>query len=95
METGPKVGSGHDLALTELLDGDVHRFLVEVGSERGAGLVPELGARAAEPHDVAAAEQAVAHAASQMGRTLDTRGLAELLQRNREHPRWDGSPTAA
>ena len=36
MQTGPKVGAGHDLALTELLDGDGHRFLVEVGSARGA-----------------------------------------------------------
>ncbi len=31
METGPKVESGYDLALTEILDGE-HRFLVEVGS---------------------------------------------------------------
>ena len=51
METGPKVGPGHDLALTELLDGDGHRFLVEVGSERGAELLAELAARPAEPRD--------------------------------------------
>ena len=41
METGPKASSGFDLALTELLEGE-HRFLVEVGSERGAELLAEI-----------------------------------------------------
>jgi sulfhydrogenase subunit beta (sulfur reductase) len=89
MQTGPRVGTGHDLALTELLDDDGHRFLVEIGSERGAGVLADLTARPAEPHDHEAARRAVEHASSQMGRTLDTAGLAELLQRNREHPRWE------
>ena len=89
MQTGPKVGAGHDLALTELLDEDGHRFLVEVGSERGAQVADELPARPAEPRDHEAAARAVERAASQMGRSLDTAGLAELLQRNREHPRWE------
>jgi sulfhydrogenase subunit beta (sulfur reductase) len=88
MQTGPKVGAGHDLALTELLDGDGHRFLVEVGSDRGRAVLAELASRPAEPRDREAAEHAVANAASQMGRSLDTEGLAELLQGNREHPRW-------
>lgn len=89
MQTGPRVGAGHDLALTELLDDDGHRFLVEIGSERGAGVLAELTARPAEPRDHEAAARAVEHASSQMGRSLDTAGLAELLQRNREHPRWE------
>ena len=88
MQTGPKVGAGHDLALTELLDGEGHRFLVDVGSARGADVLAELAPQPAGQRDREAAERAVAHAASQMGRTLDTEGLAELLQGNREHPRW-------
>ena len=35
MGSGPKADAGYDLALTEILDGE-HRFLVEVGSRRGA-----------------------------------------------------------
>ena len=35
MDTGPAVTAGHDLALTELIDADGHRFLVEAGTERG------------------------------------------------------------
>ncbi len=40
-----KASFGFDLALTELLDEDGHRFLVEVGSERGAEVLAELETR--------------------------------------------------
>ena len=81
--------AGYDLALTELLDGDGHRFLVEVGSERGAEVARRAPARPAEPRDRRAAARRRRARGAQMGRTLDTEGLAELLQRNREHPRWE------
>ena len=42
METGPKAEAGYDLALTEILDGGPHRFIVEVGSERGAEVLAEV-----------------------------------------------------
>jgi ferredoxin len=88
MGTGPRADRGYDLALTELLDGE-HRFLVEVGSERGAEFLRELPRRAATETDVRAAEAAVAGAAERMGRTLDTVDLRGLLERTLEHPRWD------
>ena len=47
MQTGPKAEAGFDLALTELIDGDSHQFLVEVGSEAGAEILGELPHRAA------------------------------------------------
>ncbi len=87
METGPKATSGFDLALTELLDGE-HRFLVEVGSERGGELLAEVGGRAAEEADESAAAEVSESCAGQMGRELDTDGIKELLYRNMEHPRW-------
>ncbi len=89
MNTGPKATSGFDLALTELLDAGRHEFLVEVGSDRGAELAAELPCRDATPEAEAAAEAAVERAAAQMGRTMDTTGIKELLYRNYEHPRWD------
>jgi sulfhydrogenase subunit beta (sulfur reductase) len=88
MGTGPRAEAGYDLALTEILDGE-HRFLVEVGSERGAELLQELPHRNAEETDVAAAELAVAGAAERMGRELDARDLRDLLAATLEHPRWD------
>src|ERR1022692_414447 len=51
MQTGPKANSGFDLALTELLDGDSHHFLVEVGSDAGAELLERV------PHHPAAGAQ--------------------------------------
>jgi sulfhydrogenase subunit beta (sulfur reductase) len=89
MNTGPKADIGFDLALTELLDGGDHRFLVEVGSEAGLAVLAALPHQPAAATDHAAADAAVANAASQMGRQLDTRGLKELLQANPNHKQWD------
>jgi sulfhydrogenase subunit beta (sulfur reductase) len=86
--TGPQAESGFDLALTELLEGG-HRFLVEAGSERGAEVLAELPARAADDADLAAAEASLADAAAGMGRSLDAVDLHDLLARNLDHPCWD------
>jgi ferredoxin len=88
MGTGPKVEAGYDLALTEILDGE-HRFLVEVGSERGADLLAALHSRPASQEDIAAASATVEAAADSMGRTLDVTDIRDLLAGNLEHPRWD------
>jgi len=88
MGTGPKVSGGHDLVLTEILEGE-HRLLVEPGSERGAEVLRHLPRRPATPTDRRAAERVVAAAAARMGRTLDTTAIRDLLARNLEHPRWD------
>jgi ferredoxin len=89
MSTGPKVEKGFDLALTELLDGDDHCFLIESGSAAGADVLAELPHRTAAPKDLAAADAVVASTASRMGRQLDTKGLKELLQGNPMHKQWD------
>jgi ferredoxin len=88
METGPRVESGYDLALTEILEGE-HRFLVEVGTERGAEVLGELPSREAGQADVDAATAAVDGAAERMGRTLETGGIRDLLAGTLEHSRWD------
>ena len=88
MQTGPKAESGFDLALTELLR-ESHEFLVEVGSDRGAEVLAQIPHRAAVSVDIAAADTVVTKTAANMGRTLDTSGIKELLQNNLDHPRWD------
>jgi ferredoxin len=88
MGTGPRVTGGFDLVLTELLDGDGHRFLVEPGSEQGEELLAELPARPPEPHELAAPAEQAERTAASMGRSLDTDGIRELLHDNAEHPRW-------
>jgi ferredoxin len=89
MDTGPKVEAGFDLALTELIDQGRHSFVIEVGSVSGADLVDDLPHRAATEAEIVAAEEVVARTSAQMGRSLDTNGLKELLQSNPNHPRWD------
>jgi ferredoxin len=87
MNTGPKATFGFDLALTELLE--PHRFVVEVGSERGAALLERLDSLPATDADLAASDAAVEHAAQSMGRHMDTADIKQLLYSNPEHPRWD------
>lgn len=89
MNTGPRATAGFDLALTELLHEDDQRFLVEVGSERGAEVLSEIGRAEASADEITAADRAVERAAGQMGRKLDTDGIKQLLYSNYEHPRWD------
>ncbi len=93
MGTGPRPESGaaarFDLSLTELLDAGVHRFVVEVGSERGAEVLADIPAPSAPIGDLAAADAVATSAAARMGRTLDTDGLKELLYASVESPRWD------
>jgi len=89
MGTGPTAEAGFDLALTEIIDGDEHWFLVEVGSDPGAEVRAELKLTAADAAQRSAAQAAHANAAAQMGRELASDGVRELLYRNFEHPRWD------
>jgi sulfhydrogenase subunit beta (sulfur reductase) len=89
MQTGPKADAGFDLALTELIDGDNHDFLVEVGSEAGAGILAGIPHRPASQAQIAAAQAVIARTANSMGRKLQTDGIKELLQSNLNHSRWD------
>ena len=89
MDAGPKVETGFDLALTELVEEGRHLFVLEVGSAAGADLAKDLPARPATEEEIEAAERVVARTKGQMGRSLDTDGLKELLQANPDHPRWD------
>ncbi len=89
MSTGPAPREGYDLALTEVLDDGGHRFVVTVGTERGAGVLADVPQRAAEAADESAAEAVVAAAARLMQRRLDTSGLPALLDAEVDHPQWD------
>ena len=89
MGTGPRAAQGFDLAVTELIAADKHEFVIEVGSDTGAGILARVPHRPASEVDRAEAQQASARAAAQMARHMDTGGLKELLYRNAEHRRWE------
>ena len=89
MKTGPKVTSGYDLSLTEIIQDEIHYFLVEVGSEIGAEILNQIPHESAENKDIESADRIVEETAKNMGRTLDTNNLKELLYNNYDNPRWD------
>jgi sulfhydrogenase subunit beta (sulfur reductase) len=89
MNTGPQVQGGYDLALTELLDHGRHEFLAEIGSDRGAEIIGHVPHSAAEDTHRQAAVDTSERTRTQMGRTLDTAGIRDLLFDNLEHSRWD------
>jgi ferredoxin len=89
METGPKATFGFDLALTEMLEGDRHYFLVEEGSDVGGEVLADVPTAEATESECESADRVVERTAASMGREMETDGLKELLYRNYEHPRWD------
>jgi formate hydrogenlyase subunit 6/NADH:ubiquinone oxidoreductase subunit I len=89
MNTGPRAESGFDLSLTEIMEDGQHAFTVEAGSERGREVLQMLPSGEAGAADLEASVRCTARAVQQMGRTMDVKGVPELLARNLEHPRWD------
>ncbi len=88
MGTGPGVAPGYDLALTERLDDDGHRFLVDIGSDIGARILAEVTSRPAEATEVSDARAAVSAAAGRMGRTMPETDIRTLIRDSRESPHW-------
>jgi sulfhydrogenase subunit beta (sulfur reductase) len=88
MGTGPSAESGFDLALAELGAGDEHRFLVRVGTERGAQVLAQVPGREATEADRTARVQMLDGAARAITRRMPAESVAALLTRNIEHPRW-------
>ncbi|MBF6168577.1 4Fe-4S dicluster domain-containing protein [Streptomyces gardneri] len=88
MGTGPGVSAGYDLALTERIDAQGHRFLVDVGSEDGEEILAELTARPADAEEVTNARAAVSAAADRMGREMPEVDIRALLHDSRESSHW-------
>jgi len=91
MDTGPQVTdrTPHDLALTEVLDGDRHFFVFTAGSDEGREVLAELPMTPASGGEVSAAKERVSHAAASMGRSMNPKGVQQLLRENLEHPQWE------
>jgi formate hydrogenlyase subunit 6/NADH:ubiquinone oxidoreductase subunit I len=88
MGTGPRATSGFDLALTEVLEGENHYFVVEIGTEAGASILAEVPHTEASDGAKSLAARAVEKAAGEMGHSLDTTGLKETLYRGYDSPQW-------
>lgn len=89
MNTGPKAKGGFDLALTEIIEGERHAFVVEVGSPKGKSILEGVVHRPATAEEIALAGGVTQRTETMMGRSLETKDLARVLHDNFEHPRWD------
>jgi ferredoxin len=78
-----------DLALVELTGEQGHRFLVTVGSERGARVLDAVPHTTAAEELVDEARTAVEAANRRMGRVLPDTDLRVLLARSRDAGHWD------
>jgi ferredoxin len=85
MNTGPQVQDGDDLTLTELRD----TFLAEARTPAGIDLLKDVPSHPPSEAELSEASAQNRATCSQMGRTLDTDGLPDLLKQNLNHPRWD------
>ncbi|MFI0724144.1 4Fe-4S dicluster domain-containing protein [Streptomyces sp. NPDC021224] len=88
MGAGPAAEQGYDLALTEVVDPDGHRFLVRAGTAEGEEVLAELPRRPADPATRSAAEAAVSSAADRMGRDMPLVDLRDLMRETLNAPRW-------
>lgn len=89
MGAGPAAGPGYDLALTEVLDDDGHRFLARAGSPEGAEVLCDLPRRDADAVTRLAAQRVVVQAADRMGRSMPPTDLRALMRDTLEAERWD------
>lgn len=91
MGTGPGVGDGADIAITELDPGEPerHRLLVEARTDAGRAVVARLAGRAPDASDEAAAADVVRGAEQRITRRIDAERVPAALRAGAEHPRWD------
>lgn len=81
---GPRVRSGHDLALSELEDG----FIVEAHTDRGRDILDQLDTTPATSDHENTAAAGIERAAAQQQRKLPSGSIPEQLLAAAEHPHW-------
>lgn len=89
MNTGPKVQTGYDLALTEVIDGGQHYFIVDVGSMKGTQIIQGMETQAATSEHETIIDKMMEQTKSQMKVHLDTTNLKEIIWRNFDNQQWD------
>jgi sulfhydrogenase subunit beta (sulfur reductase) len=87
--TGPRVLTGYDIVLTEVISQDRHYFTAGPGSESGEELLKELGFREATAYEIEEAEKVLSDAPNKFTKRVDLTDVVEILQSNYENPLWE------
>jgi len=88
MNTGPRAGSGFDIALTELDETTEGAFLVECGSARGAAILERMETQEPQKQHLEAAKAATRNAAESQTRAIAA-NVPDLLRGALDHPNWE------
>jgi len=89
MGTGPRCTSGYDLVVTEIIEADVHEFVVRSGTDAGEDIAQLLGGRATTATDSLRVNAIIADTEAHMGRTFPEGEAYDILTKNLESPIWD------
>ena len=87
MGTGPRVGNGADLVLTEHAGGEGGSFVAEARGARGHAILARLEAPVASQASRTAAAAAIERTAASMPRAMPA-AIRSRLEANLEHPAW-------
>ncbi|MER7172141.1 4Fe-4S dicluster domain-containing protein [Streptomyces mesophilus] len=86
---GPAADAGFDLALTEVVSDEGHRFFVRVGTEEGARLLASIPHGPADAATEKTAHGAVEAARDRMGRAIPPVDLRALMGASVDSTHWD------
>ncbi|MEV1120907.1 4Fe-4S dicluster domain-containing protein [Actinosynnema sp. NPDC049800] len=89
MGCGPDARDGYDIALTERIGSDGHRFLATAGTPAGKDVLDWLNAAPASAADEELARSDVDVARLRMGRAMPEPDLRDLLAANRDSAHWE------
>lgn len=89
MNSGPSVRDGFDLALTEFFEDDQHRFLLEIGSQKGEKILENIPMEKAGVDHRALCREQYEDTCEQISLKLETENLQTTLLENPNHPRWE------
>ncbi len=93
MNTGPRSGPGHDLAITEIAGADPSghdsHYIVRVGSPHGEAVLDAVTSRPTSDDELAATHAVIAAATDAMSRTLDTDNIKEFVYDHLEDSHWE------
>jgi len=85
MGTGPEALDGYDIAMTELRGG----LMLRAGSDDGRALLAKLPVREPTAAERELEDLKLIHAIDRMGRTMDIRGIVELLNFKVDHSHYN------
>ena len=89
MGTGPSCSDGYDLRITEITDDGSLSYVLDAATEVGEEIVSGLDSQAVSDEDLRFREMALANAEAEMGLSMDTDGLRDLLVHGFDNPRWE------